>query len=186
MESTCLAESGKRGSDGFVDINYPLEVTFRPVSGVPAGGSAVWSILGTTYATATTDKTVNMGTCERSFFGKFGGMPSDVPIDVGVTVDFAHSQADTITCKAKLVARNKGGNWTQLDDNAAYGTGFSIAGAAVATVEKTFAGWWKTDRAFNAVPFELGLIFQSSKATTTVIARLKNSSRIVGEIILGT
>lgn len=185
MESTALKESGQRQSQAFIDINYPIPIEYRPVAQtIPTGGSAQWAILGTAGTADSVDATVVIGTCERVYGGKFDGMNVGGVVDIAVTADFAPSVAATVTVGVKLVARNKGlTSWVQLDDGVVYGTPFSLANA---TVEKTFAGQFKTTRQFNQVPFEVAFVTKAQVGTVPIIARIKNSSRINGEIVLGS
>lgn len=183
MAGGAVLQEPKRQVGVFVDINYPVELICRPVSGpVPTGGSAQWSTPATTDGTAATDKNLNFHTYEPRMAGKVDGKESGGIVEFGVTIGVKASQA-TATAKAKLQARNKGGTFVQIDDNGIYGTGFAIGAAEV---EKTFAGYFPTVPDFNAVPFDLGLVFQSDNATALAIARVKNSSYVRASIISGT
>ena len=177
-----LKEPGRRPG-AFVDINYPEELICRPVSGsVPSGGSAQWSTPGTTVGTANTDANLDFQTYEPRMAGKIDGLDSKGIVEFGVTVGIKTSQT-TANGKVKLQARNKGGTFVQIDDGGIYGTGFAIT---TTEIEKTFAGFFPTEANFNAVPFDLRLVFQSDNATALAIVRVKNSSYLRMSILSGS
>ncbi len=183
MAGGSVLQEPKRSVGVFADINYPEELICRPVAGVvPSGGSAQWSTPGTTVGTANTDANLDFHTYEPRMAGKIDGLDSKGIVEFGITVGVKTSQT-TATAKVKLQARNKGGTFVQIDDNGIYGTGFAITATEV---EKTFAGYFPTEENFNAVPFDLRLVFQSDNATALAIARVKNSSYVRMNILSGS
>ena len=177
-----ILQEPKRRVGGFVDINYPEELICRPVAGVvPSGGSAQWSTPGTTVGTADVDANLDFATYEPRMAGKIDGLDSKGIVEFGITVGVKTSQT-TANAKVKLQARNKGGTFVQIDDGGIYGTGFAIT---TTEIEKTFAGYFPTEANFNAVPFDLRLVFQSNNATALAIARVKNSSYVRMSVLSG-
>lgn len=162
-----------------VQITYPVEVECRPVAGaVPSGGTVQWSTPATSGTVADIDANLNFCNYEPDWVGKFDGLKVGGIVEFGITFGVKTSQA-TANAKAKLEARNKGGTFVQIDDGGLYNGAFAIT---TTEVEKTIAGYYASRAEFNAVPFDLRIVFQSNNATALAIARVKNSSYVRGVI----
>ena len=83
------------------------------------------------------------------------------------------SSGSTESVKFKWQARNKGGTWVDLHDEATYSADASTY------KEYTYSGRFKPVANFNAVPFDIQLIIKSGSAGgENAVGKTKNSSYV--------